>query len=83
MGQMLQRVPEIDYEPSWFDGRIDGEMGSEELEAARKTMAHADTPNLVYFDLLGRETATLADNRKLPTESYAYCSTYLLIAFPS
>lgn len=48
---------------TWHQQRIGGVMGSDELAAAEKAAAHADTPTTAYFDTLGRPFLTVTHNR--------------------
>ncbi len=47
---------------SWHTERKDGDLGTEEQDAAVKAAAHANTPTAVYFDTLGRAFLTLAQS---------------------
>ncbi|MCG7206199.1 SpvB/TcaC N-terminal domain-containing protein [Streptomyces arenae] len=38
----------------WYEQRVDGERGDAEQQAARASAAHANTPDLEWFDALGR-----------------------------
>ena len=44
--------------------RIGGALGPDELAAAQKAAAHANTPAIAHFDGLGRTFLTIADNGK-------------------
>ena len=62
IGPYMRLLSESDYLPTWFDLRDNGAMGREEQQAARKSVSHANTPTLRYFDPLGREFFSIADN---------------------
>ena len=47
--------------PTWRAARTAGQLGPAEQDAARKAAAHAGTPTLAYFDILGRVFLTVAD----------------------
>lgn len=61
-GDYFRRLPDADYLPTWFAQRQPGGLGAQEQDAANKTVAHADTPTIAYFDTLGRPFMTVADN---------------------
>lgn len=48
---------------TWYEQRIDGQLGAAERDAAVKTAAHADTPTRTRSDSLGRAVLSLAHNR--------------------
>jgi YD repeat-containing protein len=52
---------------TWYATRIDGALGEDEREAARRAADHADTPVTTCFDALGRTFLTLARNRVVCT----------------
>lgn len=54
VGPFVKRLPAADYLPTWYEERMMGNIG-DEVEAAKKAAAHADTPSFSYFDPLGRE----------------------------
>jgi RHS repeat-associated protein len=59
-------------ESTWYTDRINGLLNDEfiqdgkdpvkEKEAAQKAAAHANTPAIIYFDSLGRNFLSIADN---------------------
>ncbi|WP_431970062.1 SpvB/TcaC N-terminal domain-containing protein [Nocardia sp. bgisy134] len=48
---------------TWYQRRIEGELGPEQRRAARLTTEHAATPLRAWFDTLGRTFLSLAHNR--------------------
>lgn len=60
--ELLTRLPEVDYLPTWYQQRINGALGTEEKSAAEKAANHANTPTVAHFDTLGRPFLTIADN---------------------
>jgi RHS repeat-associated protein len=62
----VRRLPESDYLPIWYSQRIDGALGPQEQDAARRTAPHADTPGRTYFDVLGRGFLSVTDNGRGP-----------------
>ena len=48
---------------TWYAERAGAQPGTEELDAATKAAAHADTPTVEYLDTLGRPFMTVAHNR--------------------
>ncbi|HEY3824518.1 MAG TPA: SpvB/TcaC N-terminal domain-containing protein, partial [Bryobacteraceae bacterium] len=62
VGELLSRLPSADYTPTWYSRRAVGGLGPQELDAANKAAAHANTPGTAYFDSLGRPFLTIADN---------------------
>jgi Insecticide toxin TcdB middle/N-terminal region/Insecticide toxin TcdB middle/C-terminal region len=62
VGDFFKRLPAADYSPTWRLQRVGGALGPEEQNAATKAVAHARTPTLAYFDALGRNFLTIADN---------------------
>jgi RHS repeat-associated protein len=61
-GSYISRLPSADYLPTWYDSRQSGTLGPAEQSAATKAAAHANTPAVTYFDVLGRAFITVADN---------------------
>ncbi|MEM9472233.1 MAG: SpvB/TcaC N-terminal domain-containing protein, partial [Pseudomonadota bacterium] len=75
VGHLFSRLPEAEYLPSWHDLRInpahaaealalwpDAERRQDEVSAAVKASAHADTPGVSHLDAMGRPFLSLADN---------------------
>jgi RHS repeat-associated protein len=62
VGDYFDRIEETEYLPTWHQARIDGALGNEEQSSAQKSAAHANTPATVYFDPLGRQFLSIADN---------------------
>jgi RHS repeat-associated protein len=62
VGDFFKRLPVVDYLPTWYDQRRNGQKGPEEKSAADKAAAHAGTPTLAHADSLGRTMLTIADN---------------------
>lgn len=48
---------------TWYDERINYQMGEAGRDAAEKAAAHADTPTIAHFDTLGRTVLTITNNR--------------------
>jgi RHS repeat-associated protein len=83
VGNFFKPLPLDDYSPSWYALRTDPayaaqaaqlwpdeQIRDQEIKAAAKAAAHANTPTTVYFDTLGRPFLTIADNggnNKYPT----------------
>lgn len=63
VGDLLLETSAADYLPTWYDQRINGDLGPAEQEAARKAARHARTPGLAYADSLGRTILSVAHNR--------------------
>ena len=63
VGDYFRRLPAGDYLLTWYTRRIDGSMGKQEQDAAKKTAVHANTPTTAYFDTLGRTFLSIAFNR--------------------
>jgi hypothetical protein len=62
LGAAAQFLPTDALEPSWYEARIDGQLGLQEQIAATKTKAHANTPTFSYSDCLGRAILVLKNN---------------------
>jgi RHS repeat-associated protein len=62
VGDFFQRLPAVDFSPTWRVQRAGGALGPLEQDAATKAAAHANTPSLEYADSLGRTFLTIADN---------------------
>ena len=62
VGHLLQRLPESEYRPTWYEARINGQKGSEERDAAIKALALADTPAEAHADALGRAFLQIKNN---------------------
>jgi RHS repeat-associated protein len=63
VGEYFCKLPDAEYLPTWYDQRSHGQLGKDEHQAALKTAAHADTPNIAYADALGRTFLAVAHNR--------------------
>ncbi|MFV2059530.1 MAG: SpvB/TcaC N-terminal domain-containing protein [Gammaproteobacteria bacterium] len=48
---------------TWYQQRINNQLGNAEQEAAQKAAAHVDTPIVEHLDSLGRSFFTIAHNR--------------------
>ena len=68
VGAYLRRLPGTEYLPTWHGRRIDGALGPDELDAARKAATHAGTPAMAYLDALGRTFLSLAGNGPAPAD---------------
>ena len=64
VAHLFTRLPREDYLPTWYQRRIDGELGTEEKRAAEKTAKHACTPTIYNSDTLGRIFLTTNDSKK-------------------
>ncbi len=62
VGDLVSRLPDPDYLPTWYGSRIMGALGEVERNAALGAARHADTPAAAYFDSLGRSVLTVVDN---------------------
>lgn len=62
VGRFFALLPSSDFLPTWHAQRITGNLGAQEQDAATKAAAHANTPGIGYFDVLGRPFLTIADN---------------------
>ncbi|MET3108355.1 RHS repeat-associated protein [Oxalobacteraceae bacterium GrIS 2.11] len=62
IGPFLRRLPERDYLPTWYQQRIGGALGEPEKTAAEQAARHANTPNTVHLDGLGRSVRNVAHN---------------------
>jgi hypothetical protein len=62
VGDLFKLLPAVDYLPTWYDQRRNGQKGPEEKSAADKAAAHAGTPTVARADSLGRAMLTVADN---------------------
>ena len=62
VGHFFKRLPEEDYLPTWYQERINGDLGDREKKSAEKAAKHAMTPAVSYFDTLGRTFLTVVDN---------------------
>lgn len=81
VGAFFAKLPKSDYLPAWYSTRIEGQLGSEEQQAAIQTAVHANTPSLAYGDSLGRAFLSVAHNRVeragLPVDEYFATRTEL------
>ncbi|MFV2059534.1 MAG: hypothetical protein ACC653_02555 [Gammaproteobacteria bacterium] len=48
---------------TWYQQRINNQLGNAEQEAAQKAAGHVDTPNVEHLDSLGRGFLTIDHNR--------------------
>ncbi len=48
---------------TWYQQRVEGQLGAHEQQAAEKAPAHAGTPTTAWLDTLGRPFLTRAHNR--------------------
>lgn len=62
VGELVSRLPDPDYLPTWYGPRVTGAFGEGEKAAALGAARHADTPSVVHFDSLGRSVLTVVDN---------------------
>ena len=63
VGAFFQRIPDVDYLPTWYAAGIGEAPASPRRDAAEKAAKHAGTPAVAFFDTLGRTFLTLAFNR--------------------
>ncbi|HET6478871.1 MAG TPA: RHS repeat-associated core domain-containing protein [Actinoplanes sp.] len=63
VGDLFNRLPEVEYLPTWYAQRQDGALGPQERAAARKAAVHAATPTVADADSLGRTFLTVAHNK--------------------
>jgi RHS repeat-associated protein len=63
VGDYFQRIPSTDYLPTWYTQRIGGALGPEELDAATKAAASANTPSTIHVNPMGRTFLKLTYNR--------------------
>ncbi|KAH6881020.1 SpvB domain-containing protein [Thelonectria olida] len=54
VGHLFVSIPEEEFQPSWYEARVNGGKGRSEQDAANKTAAHNNTPTTSHFDSLGR-----------------------------
>ncbi len=59
VGSFFSGLEESEYGPTWYEQRINGQLGIAEQQAAQKTTAHANTPTTVHVDTLGRPIVTV------------------------
>jgi RHS repeat-associated protein len=62
-GSFFLRLPQSDYQPTWYAQRSSGGLGPGAQDAAQKAAIHANTPSAIHFDALGRAVLTLSFNR--------------------
>ena len=62
VGDFFTRLVPADYMPTWYQQRSAGALGVQELAAATKAAAHANTPTTTYFDAMGRAILSVVDN---------------------
>ena len=62
LGPFIMLLPDYESIPSWYDARITGALGPDQQQAAVKTAAHANTPTILYLDVMGRTFMTVKDN---------------------
>jgi RHS repeat-associated protein len=66
---------------TWYDSRIDGELGQPDQRAAEQAALYAGTPTRSWLDTLGRTFVTVAHNRVPSPDGPAdrYCLTHSLL----
>ncbi|KAH8588417.1 SpvB domain-containing protein, partial [Bisporella sp. PMI_857] len=62
LAYFVDKLSETDYRPTWYNARINNQLGPKEKSAATKTAAHANTPSVSHFDSLDRTILSIADN---------------------
>ena len=71
VGDFFQRLPDIEYLPTWYAQRQTGALGPAEQDAATKAALHAATPPVAHADALGRAFLSIAHNRYVPVSAAA------------
>ncbi|KAF1983001.1 SpvB-domain-containing protein [Aulographum hederae CBS 113979] len=74
VGHYFESLPADEYLPSWYDMRIEGQLGPEEKAAAEKTKSHVNTPTTSHLDPLGSAFMTFQasdSNARRTTRSHA------------
>jgi RHS repeat-associated protein len=62
VGGYFRLIPDIEYSPTWYNSRINGQLGPIEKSAAIKASAHANTATVTHLDPLGRKFLSIVDN---------------------
>jgi RHS repeat-associated protein len=62
VGHFFDQLPQHEYLPSWYDARIRGQLGSDEVANAQKADTYANTPTTAHFDPMGRVILSVQDN---------------------
>ncbi|MGA8742243.1 MAG: SpvB/TcaC N-terminal domain-containing protein [Terracidiphilus sp.] len=63
IGPYLVRMPQDDYQPTWYQQRRGGQLGLREQQAAFRAASHANTPATSFSDSLGRSFIAIEHNR--------------------
>ena len=63
LGEYFSRLADTEYLPGWYAQREAGALGTQEQDAARKAVVHAETPTVAHADSLGRAFLSVAHNR--------------------
>ena len=63
VGFIFTGLEESEFLPSWYQARINGDMGAEQQRTAQITEAHVATPAEVHTDALGRTIYSLTHDR--------------------
>ena len=61
VGDFFQRLLTAQFLPTWHAARSGGGLGAAQQAAAVKAAQHANTPDRVFFDTLGRPCLTVKD----------------------
>jgi hypothetical protein len=61
VGDFFQRLLTAQFLPTWHDARAGGGLGAVQQAAAVKAAQHANTPDRVFFDSLGRPCLQVKD----------------------
>ncbi|OAL53574.1 SpvB domain-containing protein, partial [Pyrenochaeta sp. DS3sAY3a] len=62
VGYYFKKLPQAEVRPTWYEARINNQMGPKETSAAKKAAAHANTPGVAHADVQGRTFLTIVDN---------------------
>lgn len=71
---IFRRLEKGDYNPSWYDARIYGQLGLQEKSAAQKAAVFAATPGSSHLDPLARTIVSV--NQKSATDFIVSRSDY-------
>jgi RHS repeat-associated protein len=63
VGRYFELLPPEDYLPTWYQIMASGQRGKQKQRAAQNASIHANTPNVNYFDSLGRTFRSSSENR--------------------
>ncbi len=63
VGGYLAKLAREEYQPTWYEARMNGILGSAARRAAEKSSVHARTPKIIFLDTLGRLFLAIEVNR--------------------